>query len=413
MKRYLFLLYTGLTIFGNSIFAAVPVMNLKYTKHTDIVYKKAGNDLFIIKRNGISDINSNNAGTEPHLRLQLYKDAINTDDTYIGFEPTAKAQYVFNQDAPYTQGYGEISLASFSSDNVKLAINRLPLPAKSEDIKLYVNATTDGSYKLNMTEDEGIPQLFEVWLIDAYKKDSLDMRQIHTYAFDLLKADTNSFGSNRFKLVIRQNPALAMHLLAFTAVKSSDGTQIAWKTENEQGYTNFNVERSTDGGGTYNGLDSLISDSLGTYSFLDKTPSPVTDQYRLKIQDLTGAISYSNVVTLTYSNANITHNSIIIYPNPASNTINLSLVSNDTTTDNSTGQQPANGISGSVPIQNTGIASYNVKIINIDGIIVKTVTTNSQYLQTDVSNLSPGTYIIHMVKNGDSSIAGKSTFIKL
>src|SRR5258708_1299125 len=104
----------------------------------------------------------NNANTKPHLRLQLYKDAINTDDTYIGFDAKAKTAYDFNEDAPYFMGNGKVSLASISSDNVKLAINRLPLPTRSETIGLYVSARQDGSYKLNLTEDQDIPGIYEV-----------------------------------------------------------------------------------------------------------------------------------------------------------------------------------------------------------------------------------------------------------
>jgi len=83
----------------------------------------------------------------------------------------------------------------------------------------------------------------EVWLMDNYKKDSLDLRHNTTYTFDM-SDDPNSYGPNRFQLVIRQNPALGVHLLNFAANKASGGAQVVWKTENEQNYTNFTVERS-------------------------------------------------------------------------------------------------------------------------------------------------------------------------
>ncbi len=370
MKKNLLLLCAGLTILGHSVFAAAPAVSYNH---------------------------ANSINTEPHLRLQLYKDAINADDTYIGFEPNVQTSFVFNQDAKYMQGQGKISMASISSDNFKLAINRVPLPAQSESIRLYVNATEDGTYQLNMTEDVDMPPVYDVWLMDAYKKDSLKMNQNSSYTFSLLKADTNSFGSNRFSLVIRQNAALAFHLVDFTAEKVAGGVETAWKTENEQGYTNFTVERSNDGGQTYDNIDSLLSDSLGAYSFIDKsqaaTAAGATDQYRLKIQDLSGAVSYSNVVTLMYSNAAIAHNSLNVYPNPATGVVNFSIVADDASTADKT--------------------TYGIKIVNLSGTVIRTATTAGQSWQTDVSNLMPGTYIVQMVKNADGSIAGKSTFIKL
>jgi hypothetical protein len=213
----------------------------------------------------------------------------------------------------------------------------------------------------------------------------------------LLRTDPNSFGSDRFSLVIRQNSALAFHLVDFTAEKVAGGVETAWKTENEQGYTNFTVERSNDGGQTYDNIDSLLSDSLGAYSFIDKSQAATavgaTDQYRLKIQDQSGTVSYSNVVTLMYSNAAIAHNSLNVYPNPATGVVNFSIVAYE----------------GS-PADKT---MYGVKIVNLSGAVVRTATTSSQSWQTDVSNLMPGTYVVQMVKNADGSIAGKSTFIKL
>jgi hypothetical protein len=44
---------------------------------------------------------------------------------------------------------------------------------------------------------------------------------------------------------------------------------------------------------------------------------------------------------------------------------------------------------------------------------MKTATTNQQSWATDVSGFIPGTYIIQVVNNGDKSLVGKSTFIKL
>ncbi|MGZ3811930.1 MAG: beta strand repeat-containing protein, partial [Mucilaginibacter sp.] len=154
-----------------------------------------------------------------YLRLQLAKDSINTDDMLIRFNKGAVSQYDDNVDAAYRQGYGQVSLCSMSSDYVPLAISVQPLPKTSETIALNVNTSADGNYQLNMKNITGIPQLYDIWLMDAYKKDSLDMRHNATYSFDVIKSDTNTYGSKRFSLVIRQNPAYAYRLLNFTASK--------------------------------------------------------------------------------------------------------------------------------------------------------------------------------------------------
>jgi hypothetical protein len=140
-----------------------------------------------------------------YLRLALAKDSINTDNTVINFKPTAKAVYVRNEDAPYLTGFGVVSLASMSSDNVPLAINAWPLNLPGVTINLKVNAKSDGVYTLKMQTINNIPDSFQIWLKDGYKKDSLDMRLYHSYAFNIYTADTASLGSHRFKLVVRKN----------------------------------------------------------------------------------------------------------------------------------------------------------------------------------------------------------------
>jgi hypothetical protein len=138
-----------------------------------------------------------------YLRVKLAQDSINTDGILIEFNPTASAAYVPGEDAPSLQGFGVVSLASLSTNNVPLAINVMPLTGKGASIGLRVNVKSDGVYTLNMQQINAVPNTYSLWLMDGYKKDSLNMRLYPTYAFNVYKSDTTTFGSNRFKLVVR------------------------------------------------------------------------------------------------------------------------------------------------------------------------------------------------------------------
>lgn len=138
-----------------------------------------------------------------YLRLQLAEDAVNTDNILINFKPSAKPTYSSAEDAPTFQGFGAVSLSSFSSDKIALAINTIPLTNKGLTIPLKVSAKSDGIYTLNMLTIQSVPAGYHLWLMDKYKKDSLDFRYNAKYAFNIFKADTTSYGSGRFKLVIR------------------------------------------------------------------------------------------------------------------------------------------------------------------------------------------------------------------
>jgi hypothetical protein len=379
--------------------------------------QNTGLNLLMALKTNLNAANTNSANVDQHLRLKMAMDSINTDDIYIGFDQAASTQFVDEEDAPYKAGNGQVKLASFSSDNVRLAINKMPLPGtKQTTIPLFVTAKAYGTYTLSLSELTGVPQLFDIWLMDRYNKDSLDMRHNSTYTFDIT-TDTNSYGDNRFQLVMRQNPALGLHLLNFTANKATNGVLVGWVTENEQNYTNFSVERSSDGGTTFDALGGFGSSTIGTYSFLDKNPPAATVQYRLKIQDLNGAITYSNVITLIYgAGTNAAASSINVYPNPASNTISLSISQNNNAgTLSPVSALQTNSFARGLASAPTGGGqqAYDIKIVNITGSVVANVSSASVTWQNDVSNLSPGTYVIKVTNSKSKSIVGQATFVKL
>ena len=334
--------------------------------------------------------------THRYLRVKLAKDTINTDETVIVFNTGASTKYNSEIDAPYKTGFGSVSLSSMSSDHISLAINTQPLPKTNGSVGLSVNATSDGSYSLNLQDIVGIPQLFDIWLKDAYLKDSVNMRQNPTYSFNVAKSDSNTFGSKRFSLIMRQNPAYAYQLLSFNASKIT-GTpanpkqvQIVWTAKNEQNYTNFAVERSIDTGKTYQVIGSLTSSGQGTYGLVDKNPA---DQniYRLQQQDIDDSVDYSKTVKISYSNlsGNLMASSINVYPNPVKSTLNLTINT----------EKPA--------------YLYSIQISNSTGLVVKQVTSSQPNWQSSVSDLMPGTYIVKVLNYKDNSLVGNTKFVKL
>jgi hypothetical protein len=348
-----------------------------------------------------------------YMRLEMAKDSDNIEETIVRFESSAKNEFVDSEDSEHMSGSGGVSFSSKSSDNITLGINHIHFPGTTQTvIKLNASAATDGLYAINRTELIKVPELYEIWLMDAFKKDSLDLKHNSTYKFDVLKSDTNTYGSNRFSLVIRQNSALGMHLLDFTAIKATNGVPIAWKTENEDNYTNFTVERSTDNGVTFSVLGGFTSNSQHIYNFLDANPVNTVDLYRLKLEDLNGTISYSKAITIVYdpSKQALAGVNINIYPNPTIGVINLAINQNNGSSPGISGLQ---NINSSAPVQNAGSTSYTIKIVNVSGTVIRSVISSQPTWQDDVSALLPGTYIVQVVNNKDKSPVGKATFVKL
>ena len=330
-----------------------------------------------------------------YLRLQMAQDSFYKEDIVISFNKNAKTIFDFNEDAIYKLGTCKVNLNSLSADKVPLAVNQLPLPKNSQAVALNVGAQSNGVYSLNLKELIGIPQLFDIWLFDTYKNDSLNMRHNPSYSFTINKSDSNSYGTRRFTLVIRQNPAYAYKLLNFTAnkiVAAIRQVQISWAAVNEGNYTDFSVERSVDGGKTYNVLDGVKAAGEGTYSFIDRTPVTGTNYYRLKQEDFNNTISYSKVVTVEYSELSDQQlgNKINIYPNPVSGNINLNIA---------------------VPTSDSDI--YNIKILNTEGLIIEESTCSGPFWQSNVSHLQAGAYILRVFNHSSQNFVGESKFVKL
>jgi hypothetical protein len=105
-------------------------------------------------------------------------------------------------------------------------------------------------------------------------------------------------------------------------------------------------------------------------------------------------------------------NNLSVYPNPATNYINLSIKPNNNLSPNLSALAALNLTPGLINNQKSPL-SYNIKIINITGSIIKNVVSSSVNWRDNVSALMPGTYIIQVTNASDNSLVGKSTFIKL
>jgi hypothetical protein len=329
------------------------------------------------------------------MRLKLVTDTLNYNDILVGFNSTSTLLYNPIEDAAFLPGINSAqSLAIVGNDLVRTSVKWLPLPKDNVKmmVKLNVSARTSGLYKLQRTDLSSLPSIYQIWLMDDYRKDSLDIRNNTTYTFNLSLKDTATYGSNRFRVVIRQDPALAVHLLNFVYERPKSGLQLLWKTENEQNYTHFTLERSIDDGSSFQVLGGFTSSAQGNYGYLDPAPRNGTNAYRLKIEDMNGAITYSGVITLLYP-GNVSNNAIMVYPNPVSGTLNLNV-------------NPDPGSS------NGANAEYGITIINNVGAVIKTASINQKAWQTDVNNLIPGTYIIQVINKNNNSVVGKSSFIK-
>jgi muramidase (phage lysozyme) len=334
------------------------------------------------------------ATPDPLLRLKLSKDSINTDEIVIRLNDKTSTKFSENEDAEDIGGSGPlVSLSTFSSDTIALAIDYRPFPGKNQEIvPLLVDATASGAYQLTNSQLDDLPPLYEAWLKDAFANDSVKLKANVVYKFTIDKSNPATFGNNRFSIVIGQNPANAYQLIDFTATKVTNVRQVkvVWKTANEQNYTNFTVERSIDGSKTFNVIGGLKGTGAGTYSLLDKNPTNGQNLYRLKQENINNNIAYSKIVDIQYDNRGnqSNDNKINIYPNPTKNVVNLEI-------------DP--GLKAS---------AYHIRIINAFGTVVKEDVSQQTSWHANISSLKPGSYLMQVTNNSNKSLIGITSFVK-
>jgi hypothetical protein len=120
---------------------------------------------------------------------------------------------------------------------------------------------------------------------------------------------------------------LYVDLLSFEAVLEGEDVLLDWETESEKETGSFTLQRSTDGI-NYEDLYCVIDKNSPTlFSATDMNPFPGVSYYRLKITEINGSETYSDISAVTREDIErkdrlYIHN---VYPKPSSGVINIDL----------------------------------------------------------------------------------------
>ncbi len=324
------------------------------------------------------------------FHLQLSQNRFNYIQTGIYFYANASDKYLLNEDAIQIEApLAGVYLSSYSSDDVLLCINTMSDYAKGKKIRLYVNASCSGVDTLSLADIFGIDTAsYNMYLIDNQKQDSVDIVHQRAYAFNINLADTNSYGSYRFIVAIEHKPVAPYRLSSFTGKKVSSGVKIDWSAVNAGNYTGYTLQRLNNKG-NYDSLYSIQSDTNSSaYSFIDTHPELGNNTYRLEQNGITGTITYSAAITVGYNSIS-PNGSLNVYPNPAQNSMTVSLASN---TINS--------------------STYIADTYDLSGRRVSHQTVSAALWTNDISKYKSGLYFIQ-VRDANGNVVGQSKFMKV
>ncbi|MGN6298920.1 MAG: leucine-rich repeat domain-containing protein [Ginsengibacter sp.] len=171
------------------------------------------------------------------------------------------------------------------------------------------------------------------------------------------------------------NFSLPLTLLQFEGKEKNDEVMLHWLTTNEVGTKEFIIERSvnvTD----FNELGNVTSKpnaGNNNYYFTDSSPAIGNNYYRLKMVDIDGSISFSNVVFIKTDKTNL---SMSIFPNPVKSTSTLKFYSSVS-------------------------EKYIIKVLDQSGKTLQTFNgisvTGTNKVNFDVHSYPTGTYFITLI----------------
>ena len=187
------------------------------------------------------------------------------------------------------------------------------------------------------------------------------------------------------------NGPLPLNLIAFKAKKSSDkDAYISWTTANEENTSHFIVQRSFDKNnwtdvGTVGAAGYSID--IRNYELYDSNVNSGRSNrlqvyYRLKMFDLDGKNSLSPIQSVVFNNGTVTKsNEFLVYPNPASDGIQIEW-------DNNNLDQP------------TSLEFYDVagKLIYVQKV---SDDTYQEYVDFGHTNIQSGLYMLRIMSGSE------------
>ena len=169
---------------------------------------------------------------------------------------------------------------------------------------------------------------------------------------------------------------LPLKLSSFGARVNNCVVNLNWVSESETDFKNYQIESSTDGV-SFKAIATIspLQNNTGStqkYSYQDKAAQQGKTYYRLKMIDIDGSFSYSNIIPLILD-CNL--GSVIVYPNPVHDVLNINVTNSN---DNST----------------------NANLYDLDGRLVLAKKLISGTNLIDMKRFPGGLYLLELNNNG-------------
>jgi hypothetical protein len=223
---------------------------------------------------------------------------------------------------------GSVNISAYGSDSIQLAASIRPLTTVNDTIRLRVSGA-NGNYTMQFNNSDQIAILDNVYLVDEFMSQVIDLRNTSHYTFTINQSNPQSFGTSRFYLLITsQLPStVPVQLMTFNArATENKKVLLGWATASEQQSEGFEIERSANGN-SFQTIGAVKasgnSNNAINYRFEDEHPGAI-NYYRLKMIDQDGSYTFSETRKVAMDAINEIAN-LHLFPVPAIEHITLTL----------------------------------------------------------------------------------------
>jgi hypothetical protein len=215
---------------------------------------------------------------------------------------------------------------SLKNSGVNLIVERRAPLTEQDTIQFNLAGMAKQNFRLEFKAQGLSSENVEGFVEDTYLDTRTPLNMEGTTNVDFaVTSDKGSYAANRFRIVFKTAVVLPVKFVSVTAVQKEEGIEVAWKTENEKAVKQYDVEKSVDGVSYKKAYTvAATNNGAGSYNWLDEQATPGDNYYRIRMEDESGKISYSDVVKVSIP---LGKPSIGIYPNPITDgIIHLQLV---------------------------------------------------------------------------------------
>ncbi|MBS1777237.1 MAG: T9SS type A sorting domain-containing protein [Bacteroidetes bacterium] len=338
---------------GTGLAAGGTTVGNAQTNGTTVAYTSSCNDTVAVINSGATNIGNTSA-------IVLTSPTVQT----LGNKPFVPRAYDIT---PTTNGPATVTLyvlqSEFNAYNAWVTANAptMPLlPNSATDVTKIPNIVVTQYHGSASAGNKGPLGLYANTNIDFIPNSSITVTPMSNY----WKLTFPVTGFSGFFIHSGTTP-LAIDLKTITATNVGTRNRVDWTTGTEKAGDAFEVERSVDGRNfTY--LASIKGKGeASTYSYWDQSPVTGVNYYRLKLVNVSGVNSYSNVVTATVKSGSFT---VEAYPNPVSQLLTVK----------------AYGATGNGSVTITDATGKLVRVVNMD---------NGQ-VQINMEGLAQGMYLL-------------------